>query len=47
VVSAVREGGWTAEAIAEIFPSVFAPRLQEYRPEPLEIPGQQKPGAGK
>lgn len=46
VVSAVREGGWSAEAIAEIFPSVFTPRLQEYRPEPLEIPGQ-KPGAGK
>ncbi len=32
VVSAVREGGWSAEAVAEIFPSVFTPRLQEFRP---------------
>ncbi len=32
VVSAVREGGWSAEAVAEVFPSVFTPRLQEFRP---------------
>ena len=46
VVTAVREGGWSAEAIAEIFPSVFAPRLQEFRPEPLEAPKKDS-GAGK
>jgi NAD(P)-dependent dehydrogenase (short-subunit alcohol dehydrogenase family) len=38
VVSAVREGGWTAESIAEIFPSVFTPRLQDFRPTPMNLP---------
>ncbi|MEV5410761.1 SDR family oxidoreductase [Thermopolyspora sp. NPDC052614] len=38
VVSAVREGGWSAESIAEIFPSVFTPRLQEFRPTPMNLP---------
>jgi NAD(P)-dependent dehydrogenase (short-subunit alcohol dehydrogenase family) len=32
VVAEVREGGWTADALAEAFPSVFQPHLQDWKP---------------
>jgi NAD(P)-dependent dehydrogenase (short-subunit alcohol dehydrogenase family) len=39
VVAEVRAGGWTADAIAEAFPSVFQPHLQPWKPDTA-------PGAG-
>jgi NAD(P)-dependent dehydrogenase (short-subunit alcohol dehydrogenase family) len=39
VVTEVRTGGWTAEAIAEAFPSAFQPNLQPWQPDTV-------PGAG-
>lgn len=38
VVSALREGGWTVETVAEAFPSVIEPRLQDFRPVPVPQP---------
>lgn len=32
VVADVREGGWSADALAEAFPATFAPSLQDWRP---------------
>lgn len=32
---AIRDGGWTADDIAEVFPKVFAPVLQGFTPAPL------------
>ncbi|RBY80582.1 3-oxoacyl-ACP reductase [Geodermatophilus sp. TF02-6] len=37
VVAEVREGGWTADAIAEAFPTTFQPHLQPFKPD--TIPG--------
>ncbi|WP_395105818.1 SDR family oxidoreductase [Actinomadura sp. SCN-SB] len=34
VAVAVRDGGWTPETVAAIFPSVFEPRLQDYKQAP-------------
>ena len=31
VVAEVREGGWTADSLAEAFPTTFAPHLQEWK----------------
>ena len=38
VVTACRDGGWTAEAVGDIFPAVFQPQLQDYRPLPVPTP---------
>jgi len=37
VVTELREGGWTADALAEAFPTAFAPHLQAFKPD--TIPG--------
>ena len=37
VVAEVREGGWSADGIAEAFPTVFAPHLQRWQPD--TVPG--------
>jgi NAD(P)-dependent dehydrogenase (short-subunit alcohol dehydrogenase family) len=37
VVTELREGGWTADALAEAFPTTFAPHLQAFKPD--TIPG--------
>jgi NAD(P)-dependent dehydrogenase (short-subunit alcohol dehydrogenase family) len=37
VVTEVREGGWTADALAEAFPATFAPHLQPFKPD--TVPG--------
>jgi NAD(P)-dependent dehydrogenase (short-subunit alcohol dehydrogenase family) len=34
----VREGGWSADALAEAFPTTFQPRLQPFKPD--AVPGQ-------
>lgn len=34
VAASYRDGGWDADAIAEIFPSTFGSQLQEFRPTP-------------
>jgi NAD(P)-dependent dehydrogenase (short-subunit alcohol dehydrogenase family) len=39
VVAEVREGGWSADALAEAFPTTFAPHLQDWK--------QTAPGGGK
>jgi NAD(P)-dependent dehydrogenase (short-subunit alcohol dehydrogenase family) len=36
VVAEVREGGWSADALAEAFPATFQPRLQDWRPTPTQ-----------
>jgi NAD(P)-dependent dehydrogenase (short-subunit alcohol dehydrogenase family) len=36
VVAEVREGGWSADALAEAFPAAFQPRLQDWRPTPTQ-----------
>jgi hypothetical protein len=33
----VREGGWSADALAEAFPTTFAPNLQAWKPD--TVPG--------
>ncbi|MGY1712755.1 SDR family NAD(P)-dependent oxidoreductase [Geodermatophilus sp. SYSU D00758] len=38
VVAEVREGGWTADALAEAFPTTFQPHLQAFLPD--TVPGQ-------
>jgi 3-oxoacyl-[acyl-carrier protein] reductase len=43
VVTAFRDGGWTAEAIAEVFPSIFRPQLQDFRPVPVPEPPAVEP----
>lgn len=40
VATAVRDGGWTPETIAEMFPSVFQQHLQRY----AQTPGEKKGG---
>jgi NAD(P)-dependent dehydrogenase (short-subunit alcohol dehydrogenase family) len=49
VAVANREGGWTTETIAEAFPSVFQPHLQDFKqpppPAPPESPAQRPAGA--
>lgn len=42
VATAVRDGGWTPETIAEMFPSVFQQHLQRYAQTPP--PGEKKGG---
>ncbi|HEV7870032.1 MAG: dehydrogenase similar to short-chain alcohol dehydrogenase [Modestobacter sp.] len=32
VVAEVREGGWSADSLAEAFPTTFAPHLQDWKP---------------
>ena len=32
VVAEVREGGWSADSLAEAFPATFAPHLQDWKP---------------
>lgn len=39
VAAVVREGGWTSESVAEVFPSALAPWLQPFRePDPPRLP---------
>jgi NAD(P)-dependent dehydrogenase (short-subunit alcohol dehydrogenase family) len=48
VATACRDGGWTADAVAEVFPSVFRPQLQDFRPVPVPEPpasDSSEPGA--
>jgi hypothetical protein len=37
VFAEVREGGWSADAIAEAFPTTFQPQLQPFKPD--TVPG--------
>ncbi|XRQ09868.1 SDR family oxidoreductase, partial [Actinomadura welshii] len=46
VAVAVRDGGWTAGAIAEAFPSTFRPHLQDFRPAPQGPPEQAADASG-
>nr|MDT0656938.1 SDR family oxidoreductase [Micromonospora sp. DSM 115978] len=45
VVAVVRAGGWTAEAVADVFPATFESALQEFRDTArmVDLPG--RPGA--
>jgi NAD(P)-dependent dehydrogenase (short-subunit alcohol dehydrogenase family) len=38
----LREGGWTADALAEAFPSDFQPHVQSFKPDPVPGVGEGK-----
>lgn len=46
VFAANREGGWSADAIADAFPTLLLPHLQDHRP-PRPAPVAQTTGAGQ
>nr|WP_246203378.1 hypothetical protein [Streptomyces tailanensis] len=33
----LRPGGWTSEAVSELFADAYANQLQEFRPTPLDL----------
>lgn len=46
VVTSVREGGWTDESVAAMFPAVLRPQLQEFRAATPEVPETPAPQSG-